>query len=166
MSPSRPATTGSSGVPARTIDEEPVDLRLAHAVAAGRLAGVDDLGVRRRLGEQRGGDEAIVDHDVGLAQAPERLQRDELRVAGAGADERDERASIHGSASGLRSARGKKRTSRSSTSGSWSHGRSSRMRKPARASAPPRPPTKTCTPSTILPLTFTLQPCSPMSAVW
>src|SRR5439155_205437 len=49
---------------ARTIDEEPVDLRLAHAVAAGRLAGVDDLGVRRRLGEQRGGDEAIV-HPAG-----------------------------------------------------------------------------------------------------
>ncbi len=43
---------------------------------------------------------------------------------------------------------------------------SSRMRTPARGSVPPRPPTETWTPSTILPLTLTLQPCSPMSAVW
>ena len=50
--------------------------------------------------------------------------------------------------------------------GSSSHGTSSRIRMPARGSAPPRPPTKTWTPSTILPSTFTLQPWSPTSAVW
>ena len=37
---------------------------------------------------------------------------------------------------------------------------------PARGSAPPRPPTETWTPSTILPFTLTLQPWSPTSAVW
>src|SRR5262249_58893491 len=31
---------------AGAIDQQPVDLRLAHAVAARRLAGVDDLGLR------------------------------------------------------------------------------------------------------------------------
>src|SRR5215467_8824290 len=65
-----------------------------------------------------------------------------------------------------RSGRGKNRTSRSSTCGSSSHGTSSMMRVPARGSAPPRPPTKTCTPSTIFPCTLTLHPWSPISAVW
>src|SRR5207247_4420706 len=116
------------------------------------------------FGQQRRRDQPIVHDDRGLPQTPQCLERDELGVAGAGADERDERTRAHGAGS-FRSARGKNRTSRSSTVGSSSHGMSSRIRTPGRGSAPPRPPTKTCTPSTTLPLIFTLQPCSPMSAV-
>src|SRR5207248_6723223 len=119
---------------------------------------------RRRLGEQRRRDQAIVHDDIRLAQTPQRLEGDELGIARTGADERDKGMKAHGVGS-FRSARGKNRTSRSRTAGSSSHGRSSRMRTPERGSAPPRPPTKTCTPSTILPFTFTLQPCSPISAV-
>ena len=51
---------------------------------------------RARLVEQRVRNEPIVDHRVGLAQAAERLHRDELGIAGAGADEGHERAH-HGS---------------------------------------------------------------------
>src|SRR4030095_6813504 len=54
------------------------------------------------------------------------------------------------SSSAARASRGKKRMSRSSTSGSASQGTSSRMRVAARGSGPPRPPTHTCTPRTLL----------------
>src|SRR5262249_61166241 len=54
---------------AGAIDQQPVDLRLAHAVAARRLAGVDDLGLRRRFTQQRLRNQPIVGGDVRLADA-------------------------------------------------------------------------------------------------
>src|SRR5205085_10449453 len=80
-----------ASMPARGVDDHPVDVPLPRARAAGRLSDVDDLGARPYLVEHRPGNEAIVNHGVGLAQPAERLQRDELGIAGTGAHEGDER---------------------------------------------------------------------------
>src|SRR5438093_10467416 len=146
------------------VDQQPVDLALADADAAGRLADIDDRGARRDLVEQLSRDQPVVQDDLGLAEPAQPLHGDELGIARAGADERDD-AALHAS-SFRRSPRGKKRIKRSSTAGRSSHGTSSRIFWPARGSCPPRPPTNTWTPSTILPSTFTLHPCRPTSAVW
>src|SRR5215470_240297 len=113
------------------------------------------------------GDGAPTHYEAGAAHEVEHH-----RVGEAGPERVAHEAASRGSSGGgdsgtgaWRSGRGKKRTSRSSTSGSSSHGTSSMMRVPARGSAPPRPPTKTCTPSTIFPCTLTLHPWSPISAV-
>src|SRR5262249_40708195 len=109
------------------------------------------------------GDGAPAHHQAGTAH-----QIEHHRIGEAGA-EGGNHAAASGGGSGAgawRSGRGKNRTSRSSTCGSSSHGTSSMMRVPARGSAPPRPPTKTWTPSTIFPSTLTLHPWRPMSAVW
>jgi hypothetical protein len=76
----------------RGVHDQPVDVALPDARAPRRLADVDDLRARRRLVEQLLRDETVVDHGLGLAQAAQRLERDQLRIAGAGTDERDARA--------------------------------------------------------------------------
>src|SRR5262249_43786148 len=145
------------------VDQQPVDVALTDARAAGRLAHVDDRRPAADLVQQLARDQPVVQDHVGLPQATQALQGDELGIARAGADERAE-PRLH--TSPLRRAPGgKKRTRRSSPWGGSSHGTSSRFFWPARGFCPPRPPTKTCTPSTILPSTFTLHPCRPTSAV-
>src|SRR5207244_3453971 len=100
---------------------------------------------------------AAAHHETGPSRDVEHDRVREAHVEDSG------RGSVGGA---CRSGRGKKRTSRSRTSGSSSQGTSSMIRMAARGSFPPRPPTKTWTPSTILPSTLTLHPWSPMSAVW
>src|SRR4029077_9126497 len=126
-------------------------------------ADVDHRGAGTDLVEERRGDQPVVQHDVGLAKPTQPFQCDELGIAGARADERHD-AVLHAS-SFFRSPRGKKRIKRSSTTGSSEHGTSSRIFSAALGSRPPRPPTNTWTPSTILPSTLTLHPCRPTSAV-
>src|SRR5207247_8798217 len=107
------------------VDQEPVDLGLADAVAPGCLADVDDVCSSDLLVQKGFRHEPIVDDDLGLTESAERLHGDEVWIAGAGADERDEAA--HPAESSARPARGKNLCRRSSTSGSSSHGTSSRI---------------------------------------
>ena len=96
----------------------------------------------------------------------EPLQGDELGIARPGADERRPRPRITTSLLSPLAAREETdqaapapRAARRTARPPGSAGRREDR-------VPPRPPTKTCTPSTILPSTFTLQPCRPTSAVW
>jgi len=81
------------------IDEQAVDLGLGQTVPGRSLAGVDQLDVGPRVLQQLGGDQAIVDDHRGVAQPAQTLERDQVGLAGPGADERYERQVAHGSAS-------------------------------------------------------------------
>ena len=74
---------------ARVLDERGVDLLLRHRHAAWRLAGVDALRVIGAGVEQRRGGEAVVEHDLGLAQRLQAALRHEARIARSRADEPD-----------------------------------------------------------------------------
>ena len=81
---------------ARLADHQPVDRVLANRRAAGALA--DEEPPRARgVAQRRRLDERVVEHEVRLAEPPHRLEREQLRIAGAGADERDEARHFTGS---------------------------------------------------------------------
>ena len=73
---------------ARHGDEQPVDVFLTDAAAAGALTDAEARRVRRQR-QHLGRHERVVQHDVGLAQSPDRLHRQELGIARSRADERD-----------------------------------------------------------------------------
>jgi hypothetical protein len=78
---------------ARMLEHEPVDARLRGCMrvgAAGRaglLADVDQLGVAAHAREHVGGDQAVVQHHVGLREHAQRAQGEQARVARPRADE-------------------------------------------------------------------------------
>ena len=74
---------------ARALDEHGADLFLGEGVDGLLLAGVDALGVGRGQIEQRGGGQAIEEDGVGLLEDAAAFDGDELRIAGACADEID-----------------------------------------------------------------------------
>ena len=74
---------------ARVLDERGVDLLLRHRHAARRLADVDALRVIGAGVEQRRRGEAVVEHDLGLAQRLQAALRHEPRIARPRADEPD-----------------------------------------------------------------------------
>lgn len=73
----------------RGADHEGVDALLRDRVAAGALADEEAAGARRER-EQIGGDERVVEHEVGAAEPVERAAGEQIGIAGTGADERDE----------------------------------------------------------------------------
>ena len=68
---------------------EGVDLVLGEAVVSRALARIVHLDVRLEVGQQGGGDQVVGDDDVGLAQQAPTAQREQVRVARAGADQVD-----------------------------------------------------------------------------
>ena len=82
---------------ARLADHQPVDRILANRRTAGALADEKTPGMRR-VAQRRRLDERIVEDEIRLAQPPHGLQRQQLRIAGAGADERHEARHFAGSA--------------------------------------------------------------------
>ena len=87
----RIATLEPHHAPARAgqADQQRTDLGLRHDVVATLLAGIDALGVHRNEVEHLGGDQVVVDHDIGLAEHAHRAQRQQLGVARASADQID-----------------------------------------------------------------------------
>ena len=74
---------------ARQTDQQGVDLRLRHMMVARDLAGEDPHGSGRDQRQDRLGDKLVVDNHIGRLQDAQRLQRQQLRVTRAGADEVD-----------------------------------------------------------------------------
>ena len=72
---------------ARLLGEEVVDRFLRHRLRRCR-ADVDQLGARPGMRQQPAGDEVVVDDHVGDPQAFESEDRDQPRIARAGADEK------------------------------------------------------------------------------
>ena len=70
-------------------NHQPVDGLLPDLRPAGPLADKDALR-RRRERERRGIDERVVEHEVGVGQTSGRLAREQIGIAGPGADERHE----------------------------------------------------------------------------
>ncbi|ESR70547.1 hypothetical protein T266_15020 [Pseudomonas aeruginosa VRFPA05] len=66
-----------------------VDFFLRQAVVAAALADVDALAAFRQEGDQFAGDQAVVDHHLGLLQQGPGAQGEQARIAGAGADQGD-----------------------------------------------------------------------------
>ena len=92
----RPKTNGSPPLRRTTalpclgvLDQGVVDGLLGHEAAVGDLRGVDDLDVRREFVEQVAGAEPVGDDDVGLGEQTAAADGDQVRVAGAAADEGD-----------------------------------------------------------------------------
>ena len=83
----------------RGVDQPPVDLVLADAGLAAALADEHALGVAPHAVEHRVGDELVVEHDVGVLQHLQRAQRQQVGIAGAGADQE------HGAGRTLRGSR-------------------------------------------------------------
>ena len=73
----------------RGLDHQAVDALLIDRVPTGALADGEPLRLRRELQEVLL-HERVVQHEVRIAQAPERAQREQLGVSGASPDERDE----------------------------------------------------------------------------
>ena len=96
--------TDDSTAAARLADHQPVDRVLPNRRTSGALAHEEPLRARG-VAQRRGLDERVVEHEVGLAEPPHRLEREELRIAGAGADERNEARHFTGSAWGAGAAR-------------------------------------------------------------
>ena len=69
------------------LDEQRVD-QLLRDRGAGALADVDQLRVRVSQGQHTGADERVVDHHLGVLQTSQPANRQQLGIAGAGADER------------------------------------------------------------------------------
>ena len=80
-------------------DEECVHVVLGQAVA------LDPQRVRGRFVEQLRGDEPVVHEHIAGTHAREPLDRDQLGIAGAGADERNRHASAFATASRKKSRR-------------------------------------------------------------
>ncbi len=76
------------------LDQQGID-QLLRDGRAGALADVDQLGLGVRQGEDARADERVVDDDLGLLQPSQATDRQQLRIARSGADERDEAASRH-----------------------------------------------------------------------
>src|SRR5690606_16953786 len=76
------------GAPERLGNEDAVDLVLGDGRPAGGLADGDEAGIGTGEGEDGGADQPVVDHHVGGGEAPERPDREQLGVAGAGAAQR------------------------------------------------------------------------------
>ena len=68
--------------------QQVVDVLLRHRVLRALLAGVDALGVRAHEVEDRPRDQPVVDHDVGALHEAQRAEGEQVRIAGAGADQR------------------------------------------------------------------------------
>ena len=83
----RPFRRTTVAPPSATVDQQPLDLALRDGRATRLLADVDPLGVGWREVEQRGGDEPVVDDDVGRRELPRAADRDQLGIAGSRADE-------------------------------------------------------------------------------
>ena len=66
---------------ADVVDQQAQGLLLGDLLAAADLAHVDELGVRRRVGQRLGRRELVEEDDVGLAQDLDRPQRQQPRVA-------------------------------------------------------------------------------------
>ena len=73
----------------REIGEQPVDLLLAHGVMVALLADIDASGVAAGHVEDGLGDQPVVDHHVRLLHEAQGAEGQEVRVAGAGADQID-----------------------------------------------------------------------------
>ena len=69
------------------LDHQRFDPLLRGPAVPGLLADVDQLGVRTRAIEDRGRNQAVVEHDVGGRDELPRLHRDQAGIAGAGAHE-------------------------------------------------------------------------------
>ena len=69
-------------------DHDVVDRVLGHGPPVGDLGGVDDLHVRRQLGEQFGRRQPVGDHHVGLGEQTAPADGDQFGIAGAAADQR------------------------------------------------------------------------------
>ena len=78
---------------AAELDEQLVDQLLRHR-CAGTLADVDQLGVGSGEREHAGADERVVHDDVGCLQPAQPADGQQLRVARAGADQRDHAATV------------------------------------------------------------------------
>jgi hypothetical protein len=70
-------------------NEERVDVVLGEETEAAALADVDELRGWRDQGEDFGADEGVVEDDVGGFEETHGLAREEVWIAGAGADEED-----------------------------------------------------------------------------
>ena len=84
---------------ARLANHQPIDRVLANRRTAGALADEEPPRPRRKA-QRLGLDERVVEHEVGLREARDRLQRQQLGIAGAGADERN--AAAHFTSSSVR----------------------------------------------------------------
>ena len=73
---------------ARLVAQQGVDLVLAERVIALRLADIDALGVAPGPVQDLRPDQPVVDHHVGALQRGQRLEGQQVRIAGAGADDR------------------------------------------------------------------------------
>jgi hypothetical protein len=82
----------------RVAHQQHVDLRLPDGVVEPALADVDPARLRCEAA-QRGIGQRVEQHDVGFAQPLHAAQRDQVRRAGAGADERDVAWARHAAAS-------------------------------------------------------------------
>ncbi len=89
---------------ARALDHQFLDPLLRRPTVPGLLADVDQLGLRTRTVEDRGRNQAVVEHDVGGGDQLHRLHRYQAGIAGAGADEvHDARARTHRASPAARS---------------------------------------------------------------
>ena len=71
----------------RRFDQTPVDLVLPDAGLAALLADEHALGIAPHAVEHGLGDELVVEHDIGVLQHLQRTQRQQIGIAGAGADQ-------------------------------------------------------------------------------
>jgi hypothetical protein len=71
------------------VDQGGVDGLLRHEATVGDLGRVDDLDLRAQLVQEFARGEAVGDDDVGLGEQAAAANGDQVRVAGAAADERD-----------------------------------------------------------------------------
>src|SRR6478752_4740954 len=69
-----------------SLDQAPVDLILSDAGLAAPLADEHLLGVAAGSVKHACGDEFVIEHDIRIRERVERPQRQEIRIAGAGAD--------------------------------------------------------------------------------
>jgi hypothetical protein len=76
------------------------DALLRQRVMTALLADVDEIGLGRHQAEHGLGDEVVVQHQRGSTQRMGRLHRQQLGIAGAGADQRDTRRAHAGIAFG------------------------------------------------------------------
>ena len=89
-------------MPVGEVDEERRD-QLLRDRASGALADVDQLGGRRGQRQHRRVDQRVVDDDVGRREQPSGADRQQVGIAGAGADEVD--GAVAGRALALRGHR-------------------------------------------------------------
>ncbi len=75
--------------PARQLDEQEVDLALAHHVISGGLAGENLAAAGRAEFQQLRVHKAIVYNGIGPPEKPRRAKREELRIARTRADDMD-----------------------------------------------------------------------------